>query len=80
MKYAFNEVDMNHEWSVPFKKVRDIIVLGRDKHDYFNEVAQYEEETLERTNKWLTDRNFACLHQDYVELGTSCGVEFWIDL
>ena len=32
-KYALNEVDKNHEWSVKWKKIRDIIVLGKDKHD-----------------------------------------------
>ena len=62
IKYAFNEVDMNHEWKVEFKKVRDIIVLGRDKHDYFNEVAQYEEDELNNTNTWLEDHNFSTLH------------------
>jgi len=54
--------------------------LGRDKHDYFNEVAQYEEDELNATNEWLKEHNFSTLHSDYVELGTSCGVEFWTDL
>jgi hypothetical protein len=34
-KYALNEVDKNHEWSVQWKKIRGIIVLGNDKHDLF---------------------------------------------
>ncbi len=62
IKYAFNEVDLNHEWRVEFKKVRDIIVLGRDKHDYFNEVANYEEEELNATNVWLEEHKFSTLH------------------
>ena len=79
VKYAFNEVDLNHEWSVQWKKIRNIIVLGRDKHDYFANIADYEEDALEDTNKWLEENKFSGLHPDYVELGTSCGIEFWVD-
>ena len=79
VKYAFNEADLKHEWIVEFKKVRDVLVLGKDKANLLEEVSLYDDVELTDANTWLKKLNYPTLHDDFVELGTSSGMEPWID-
>ena len=76
VKYAFNEVDSNHNWSVSWKKIRDLLVLGKDKEKYFLGVHNKEDDdAMIEINGWLVKKNLTMIDDDYIENGDSgCGV------
>ena len=41
-KYAFNEVNINHQWMVEWKPIRTLLALGEDKHDFFIEIQEVQ--------------------------------------
>mgnify|MGYP006115301173 CR=1 FL=1 len=53
-------------------------MLGKDKHEYFEAIASYDEDKLNEFNEWLQKNDFSKLHEEYVELGDGAGVH-WED-
>jgi len=58
VRYAFNEVRSSHNWMVNWKKLKEILVLGNDKKEFFKEVKNYDEDNLNPLNEWLKENNF----------------------
>ena len=71
-KYAFNEVNLGHQWMVDWKPIRDMLALGEDKHEYFREINDMQiddDHTLEKARQWMLDNNFNAFSEDFVEIG-----------
>ena len=78
-KYAFNEVEMGHMWAVDWKRIRDILVRGIDKHNMFQifyKVQSDDDHTLHEANEWIKKNNFHAFTDDYIELGDSAGIHY----
>ena len=59
VKYAFNEIDIGHQWAVEWTKLNDRLVLGNDDHGYFTQVKAMrsredaDDLKLKEVNKWI---------------------------
>jgi len=61
VKYAFDEIDSEHQWVVKMKHIRELLVLGLDEKEYMDVVHAYgdDEDKLEAVNEWLESNKFA---------------------
>jgi hypothetical protein len=59
VRYAYNEVDIGHQWSVEWEKINDKLVLGNDDHGYFAPVkairSKDDDSKLKEVNKWIKE-------------------------
>ena len=56
VKYAFNQVDIAHQWAVEWKKVESKLVRGSDKHGFFKIVEDMQNSEGYDNDKKLISR------------------------
>ena len=79
VKYAFNEVDIMHQWAVEWNKVMKKLVRGLDKYKLFGavETMQNSEDPkvsrMAKSNKWIKNHHFRAFTEEFIKFGDAAG-------
>ena len=75
VKYAFNEVDIGHQWAVEWTKINDKLVLGNDNFGYFTQVKAMrnrdKDPELKEFNDWIKKKKLLAYTNLFIDVGDS---------
>ena len=57
---------------VEWKRIRDILALGEDEHEYFREINEMQindDHTLQQARDWMLENHFNAFSADFVDIG-----------